>query len=244
MKILILVQGTFAPSYREIEETMRKTWIKSNTNPDITVKVYYGAFDPQGNILPVAGITIDKEEVKENSNGDIIVGAYDMTGPYFDPRGEKLIRSLEYISNNYEYDYLLRICNTSYIRPDKLYSYLLDRPRTKFYDGARNLYNYEYSFVSGHNSVMSKDCVELLVAHKEEYLESRYPEDLAVGYMLMHRLDYTKFEEEPFIPTHIPATVPGFNPKHFLEHRAYNYRFRGNSSKEMQEYHDFLLNTN
>lgn len=239
MKILILVQGTFAISYREIEKTMRRTWMNSITSPDILVKVYYGAFDPQGNLFPEAEIVVEKEQVTENKNGDIIVGAYDMMGPYFDPRGEKLIRALEY-SLKFEYDFVLRVCNTSYIRFDKLLTYLKNCPQKKFYDGARNLFNYKYYFVSGHNSIMSRDCVVNLVENKTEFLECRYPEDLAVGYFLMHKLNYTKFEEEPFIPTHIPATVPGFDANHFLDHRAYNYRFRGNSSKEMQEYHEFL----
>lgn len=243
MKILILVQGTYSPSYREIEKIARTTWVESNNSPDVTIKFYYGAYDQQGILLPEAGLTIEKEEVKENVDGDIIVGAYDMTGPYFDPRGEKLIRALEY-SLKYEYDYVLRVCNTSYIRINKLLEYISNQPREKFYDGARNLYDYKYFFVSGHNSIMSRDCAEILVENKQAYLELTYPEDLAVGYILMHKLNYTKFLEEPFTPTHIPATVPGFNPQHFLNHRAYNYRFRGNSSTEMNEYHKFIINSN
>lgn len=244
MKVLILIQGTYATSYTEVERTIRETWIQSNSNPDIIVKFYYGNYDQEGRPLLSSGVDLQKEEVRENYRGEIIVGAYDMMGPYFDPRGEKLIRTLEYSVKNYKFDFLLRVCNTSYIRPDKLVSYLETQPRTKFYDGARNLYNFKYSFVSGHNSIMSRDCVELLVQNKQEYLECRYPEDLAVGYFLMHKLNYTKFEEEPFVPTHIPATVPEFDPEHFFNHRAYNYRFRGNSSAEMEKYHQFLVNKN
>lgn len=243
MKILILVQGTFEPNYNEIEKVARKTWVESNSSSNIKIKFYYGAFDRESKLIPEARINIDKQEVKQNNNGDIIVGAYDMTGPYFDPRGEKLIRTLEY-SLKYKYDFVLRICNTSYVRTDKLYEYLKLQPRENFYDGARNLHNYKYFFVSGHNSVMSRDCAELLVKNKKDYLECRYPEDLAVGYLLMHKLNYTSFSKEPFIPTHINATDPGFDPEHFFNHTAYNYRFRGNSSKEMQDYHNFLLTKN
>jgi hypothetical protein len=243
MKVLILIQGTYEPNYSEIEKVAHETWAESTINPDINIKFYYGAFNREGKLISEAQLSVAKQEVNENNNGDIIVGAYDMIGPYFDPRGEKLIRTLEY-SLKYEYDFVLRVCNTSYIRTDKLYEYLKLQPRKNFYDGARNLYKYKYYFVSGHNSVMSRDCAELLVQNKKDYLECRYPEDLAVGYILMHKLNYTSFGKEPFTPTHIFATDPGFDPEHFFNHIAYNYRFRSHTPKEMQDYHNFILTKN
>jgi len=245
MKTLILIQGTYDEKYVDTEQTVRETWFKDISSSNITAKFYYGAYDRQGEILPQTKVAIQKEQVLENENGEIIVGTYDLcSGDYFDPRGEKLIRVLEYVLNNYEFDYLLRVCNTSYIRIDKLEEYTSTIPRTHFHDGARNMYDSKYYFVSGHNSIMSRDCVEQLVNIKEEFLQSRYLEDLAVGYFLMHKLNYTSFIEGEFIPTHVFAFDSQFNPKAFYNHRAYNYRFRANISEKMSEYHNFLVNHN
>jgi hypothetical protein len=57
-----------------------------------------------------------------------------------------------------------------------MYNYLSKLPKEKIYSGARNCYNYDTYFVAGHNVFMSRDVVNVLVNHKKEYLESKYPE--------------------------------------------------------------------
>ena len=245
MKTLILIQGTFHKEYNEIEKAMRNTWIK-DTEDGIDVKFYYGLFDDQDKVLTDAKCSVEKSEVKENENGDIIVGAYDVLGNYFDPRGEKLLRAYEYILNTYDYDFILRICNTSYIIHSKLRDYIKTINPYRFYDGARNKYQDKYFFVAGHNSMLSRDCVEKLVENKKEFLECRFLEDVAVGYFLMHKLNYCSWGkdniDDSFIPTHIFAYVDDFNPNGYINNIAYNYRFRRHNSKEVYELYNFAKN--
>lgn len=244
MKILILIQGTFDKTYSDIEHVVRSTWYNDLGSDSMYAKFYYGAFDNENNLISESGVDIKKEQVIENSNGDIIVGCFDLLGNHFDPRGEKFIRSLEYVYNSYEFDYILRVSNTSYIIPEKLEQYIENIPMHNFYDGARNLYNYKYFFVSGHNSLMSKDCVRKLIEIKEDFLNCRYLEDVAVGYFLMHKLKYTSWSEnnidDNFIPTHILAYLDDFHPENYRNNIAYNYKFRFDLSKKMFNFHTYL----
>jgi hypothetical protein len=75
-------------------------------------------------------------------------------------------------------------------------NYINTLPKTKVYDGAKNMYNHEYYFITGHNVLMSRDTVEILVKHKNEYLALPYPEDLATGRLLIHDLEFTNFSEQ------------------------------------------------
>jgi hypothetical protein len=104
--------------------------------------------------------------------------------------------ALEDCVDNFEFDYIQRISNTTYVDVEKMQLYLNQLPRTKIYNGARNMYNYEYYFVAGHNVFMSRDVVKLLVNHKDRYLESQYPEDLAAGKIIIHDTGYVNFEEQ------------------------------------------------
>ena len=67
--------------------------------------------------------------------------------------------ALEYCLKNFEFDYIQRISNTSYVDVEKMQLYLNKFSRSKVYNGARNMYNYQYYFVAGHDVIMSKDVV-------------------------------------------------------------------------------------
>ena len=134
----------------------------------------------------------------------MICGTYDYRYPLDhshytinpDARSRKFIMALEYCLKNFEFDYIQRISNTSYIDVEKMQLYLNELPRIKIYNGARNMYNYQYYFVAGHDVIMSRDVVELLVNYKDIYLESQYLEDLAAGKILIHDIKYVSFEDQ------------------------------------------------
>jgi hypothetical protein len=208
-KTIILNQATLHPSYQDVDDIAYTTW-GSTKNPDVRVIHYYGKYDQ--NLNPTDKFAALPEDGGVVMNGDnvMVIGTYDNTYPADHPRhsiipdarNEKFILALEYCLNNFEFDYIQRICNTSYIDVEKMAAYFDQLPRTKIYNGARNLYNYEYFFVAGHNVFMSRDVVQLLVNHKEEYLASSFPEDLAAGKILMHDTGYINFDEHTQDNTH------------------------------------------
>lgn len=217
-KILVLNQATLNSNYRVLEDAFRNTWA-SNKDERFKAIHYYGKYNQDYTITDIfKNIPEDGKVTIENDN--LIVGTYDNSYPPHheiykrvlnskliyklgdteykinDSRGEKLIRSLEYCLNNFEFDFLLRICSTTYVDVNKMLSVLDSIKPYKVYDGARNMYNYEYYFVAGHTSLMSRDVVEQAVLNKELYLDSPYPEDLALGKLIMHDLNYTSFTDQ------------------------------------------------
>jgi hypothetical protein len=203
IKTIILNQGTLHPDYQNIDILAPITW-GATQNPNVRPINYYGKYDHNGNLtnkfldLPKDG------EMMMSGGNTLIIGTYDNIYPSTHPRhsiipdtrGEKFILALEYCLNNFEFDYIQRISNTTYVDVEKMQLYLNQLPRVKIYNGARNLYNNQYAFVSGHDVIMSRDVVELLVNCKDQYLESQYPEDLAAGKILMHDIGYVNFDDQ------------------------------------------------
>ena len=202
MKTIILNQGTLHPDYQDVDNMAYTTW-GSTQNPDVKVINYYGKYDHNGDLTSKFPNLPEDGEILMYDN-IMICGTYDyrypLDHPHYiinpDARGEKFIMALEYCLKNFEFDYIQRISNTSYVDVKKMQLYLNEFPRNKIYNGARNMYNYQYYFVAGHDVIMSRDVVELLVNYKDIYLESQYLEDLAAGKVLMHDIEYVNFEDQ------------------------------------------------
>jgi hypothetical protein len=238
-KVLILNQSTLHPKYEEIEKLARSTWASIN-NPNVKIIHYYGKYDSSYNVTQKFEILPDDGKCILVDN-ELIIGTYDDTYPInhdrrkinHDARNEKFILALEYCINNFQFDYILRISNTSYIDITKMYNYISTLPKDKIYSGARNMYNNEIYFVAGHNVFMSYDVVKLLVNHKEEYLKSKYPADLATGKLLMYDLDYTSFDYQdsvtPYNTTHcdVVSMDPSLIKLHDLD-SIFSYRIQSN----------------
>jgi hypothetical protein len=239
-KTIILNQATLHPDYQGVDNKGKETW-GSIINPDVRIIHYYGKYDSNGELTTKFDTLPEDGECLLYDENTLIIGTYDNNYPSDHPRhsiipdarNEKLILALEYCINNFEFDYLLRICNTTYVDVNKMADYFDALPRTKVYDGARNLYNYETFFVAGHSAYMSHDVVDLLVQHKEDYLASSYPEDLATGQIIIHDLEYTSFDyldtkynyhpSHFFVTTETPETISlHSNPSIFcyrIQHR-------------------------
>jgi hypothetical protein len=202
VKTIILNQGTLHPDYQSVDDLSYTTW-GSTKNPNVKVINYYGKYEQNGELTNKFSKLPEDGEVLLYNN-TMICGTYDFRYPSSHPqyiinqdaRSEKFIMVLEYCLKNFEFDYIQRISNTSYVDVEKMQLYLNDLPRNKIYNGARNMYNYQYYFVAGHDVIMSRDVVELLVNNKHHYLKSPYPEDLAVGKLLMHDIKYVSFEDQ------------------------------------------------
>ncbi|MCP4456863.1 MAG: hypothetical protein GY816_02370, partial [Cytophagales bacterium] len=231
-KIIILSQMTKDPSYQEIQNFSLRTWMNHN-NPNVKIINYYGAFDCNGNIFQEFNKEIRKGQAEFINENTLVIGTYDkLNNSYFDPRGEKFIIALEYCLKNLEFDFIFRISSTNYIDIQKLSKHLDSLPRQKVYNGCRNMYDHKYKFVSGFHCIMSRDVVEKLVEYKDEYLSLKYPEDLAAGMILIHKLNYVNFEEQDEFVTHKNLGGPGWEQIENLYENSseinnapfYNYR--------------------
>ena len=261
-KVLILNQATFDPDYFIIDALSRTTW-SYRTHPDVHTIHYYGSKDSRGDTfsgfkhLPAENSCTVYSPTLSNYNNEIMVcDSYDVlnSSVHVDPRNIKLIMAYEYALNNYDFDFVVRVCNTTYVDIPKMHRFFDNYPRkTRVYNGARNLYNYDYYFVSGFGNYMSRDVVEQLVNHKEEFLQLTEPfniEDLAVGYMVMHRLECAENGKAGYVDSdtinHVLArdyindfTVDQYNP----DDDAFMYRF-GLTAENIERYmqlHNMLI---
>jgi hypothetical protein len=239
-KIIILNQATIFHNYSQIDALSRTTW-GLYKHPDVKCIHYYGAYDIDDR--PVTGFPYipAKGEVAMFDDDRMLVGTNDTHGPYFDPRGEKMMLAYEYCLKHFDFDFILRICNTSYIDIEAMVKYFNSIRKERIYDGTRNLYNNEISFVTGFNSYLSRDTVEKVVEHKQDYLDIKLPEDLALGKLIMHDLKYTNFEDQPQIDIHVLATEPGFKPDSFVGSERFNYRFRSHTVDEYVAFHNYMV---
>jgi hypothetical protein len=240
-KVLILNQATVDPSYNVMDYLSRNTWTL-NSHPDVRTIHYYGGYDSNHNPINKFPV-VPRGETQLIDNDILVCGTNDTLGDYFDPRGEKMIMAIEYCLKNFEWDFMLRICNTSYIHIPKLHKFLSKLPKEKIYDGARNMYNSEIYFVAGFNSYMSRDTAELLIQNKETYLASRYLEDLALGDVIFHQLKHTSFDTQTHYSTYVWASEEDFQPDHFLQNTdVFNYRFRSHTPEKLIRFHEHVMN--
>jgi hypothetical protein len=249
-KIIILNQCTTEPRWQEVDQLGQNTWGKV-THPDVKMFHYYGAFDSNGKPYDRFSNIPNRGEIAILPNNIMVCGVEDVLGNYFDPRGERYIMALEYCLNNFEFDYIYRTTCTSYIDIYKMYNFFNKlKIKEKFYDGLRNMYEYQYLFTSGYHVMLSRDVVEVIVEHKDEYLKLELPEDVAVGALLIHTLKYASFENNPDHNTSAtPLGNSGFNHKNYLNTSVFNYRLNTNLGEQLLEIHNYLennreLNTN
>lgn len=249
-KILVLNQCAVSPAYNEIDSLSKTTWSKI-CHPDVDVYHYYGAFDSENNPIQTLGELPEKGTVRVNhidSNNILVCGTNDMPtlrdGVLVDPRAEKLILAYEYCVNHLNFDFIVRICNTTYLDTKILHRVLDGLPRReRIYDGARNVYNYEYPFCGGFSNYMSRDCAEQLVSHKNDYLslpKHLLIEDLAVGTILMHQLKYSYWDEHHII-THTNAYDGNYDVESYdPSGTVFSYRFRSGTVEKYKKLHQIV----
>lgn len=92
----------------------------------------------------------------------------------------KTLKAFEYVLNNFEFDYLIRPNVSTYVRIDKIYEYLLNKSRTKFYCGPKNNYD-GITYPSGTNMMFSRDIIEIIVKGKDQIKYNEWADDWCIG---------------------------------------------------------------
>jgi hypothetical protein len=94
----------------------------------------------------------------------------------------KTLEAFEYVLKHFEFDYLLRTNQSSYINKERYIKWLEDKPKENFYSGLVGK-NQGKTFVSGAAMTFSKDLIENLVSRKND-LPPNTVDDVAIAQML------------------------------------------------------------
>ena len=156
MKLLILIiANDDIPLYIKLQDTWRERLKK-----DINIDYYFIKANPSlSQDIEISNDTIFVK-CEENLNPGILI---------------KTIKSIQYCYT--EYDFVLRTNLSSFYIPEKLYSYLLDKPHEQFYHACIGTHN-GIRFGSGCGFILSKDVCELLttidINSPQHYLDDVY----------------------------------------------------------------------
>lgn len=158
MKLMVLILGAKSGQYPEIINNSLATW-GSLRNKNIMVIPYYGS-DNQKNEL---------------SNGELILATNDLHILTKTLMAFEI--ALKYLPH---FDYLIRPNASTYVRLDKLYQFLLDKPRQKYYAGHKQTIE-GITYASGTYMIYSRDIVQELVNNFEKIFEREWSDDWTIG---------------------------------------------------------------
>ena len=191
MKIIILIISNKAPHY----DQMKEIW-KKYMNKHINIKCYFIEFNNN----------IDKNIILDEINNTILIKGNES---YIPGILDKTIKSIQYIiSQNIEFNYILRTNLSTFVVLDKLYNYLLNNPID--YGGPlgiiSNLPEYKKYidkidetnrfFPSGTGILMSKIVINKLLENIPDYI---FIDDLSIGFALSRYFKFNVLERQDFI---------------------------------------------
>jgi hypothetical protein len=162
-QVVIVVLGADG-KYAELIKTIRETWGKAGL---CEVLYCYG--------YRAAGPRPEFNEVLEIDD-NLLCGCSEN----LDNIGIKNVLSLEHILNTRNPDYVFRCCCGSYIHQKGLLSFIMDKPKEKFYCGVK-AHTQGTDFASGSGYFLSKDLIRFAVDHKEELMAAKEIDDVALG---------------------------------------------------------------
>jgi hypothetical protein len=171
-KCIILVASS---NIEEFYKEPRNIWKKyMNLNPDIKVFFVYGKNTSEGlQIENNIDLVYDIEE-KHKSSGFL----------------KKTLKAMEYINENYEYDYILRTNSTCFWDLNKLVYTLDELPKNNIYYGKKLDHEAATDFVSGSDYLLSKDVIKQLLDTQNDidYNITEW-DDVTLGYHLTNTLN-------------------------------------------------------
>jgi len=164
MKILISVLSCHTcTTYNLLKEAQCNTWAKE-TIPETDIVFYYGN--------PLKQNT-GKEWYFNHSEGLMEIGY-------------KTIAMFEHALQTKEFDYLFRPNSSLYVNQHKLVEWLTDKPLTNFASGLNGVGVDKILFLHGSGYILSRDVVELIVKHKDEWNHSLI-DDVAIGDLMLKK---------------------------------------------------------
>lgn len=159
-KVLILVLSHDKPPYNKMVDTAIETW--DSVEVENTETVYY--FDGT-----------------RNNTGKFI---YVNVDSGFLSMGRKTVAALEYVLNNYEFDYIARIHSSIYCDKAALAEYIQNLPDKDYFAGsvAESANKFQYVW-GGTGFIISKDVVQRIVYNKLQW-QHKYMEDESMSLLV------------------------------------------------------------
>lgn len=155
--ITIVVSSVLDPWINIENNGIRETWLTKKDDNNL-VLFYYGGVDE---------LKVDNDKIFLPQEEGFI------------NMGKKTILLLEYILQNYEFNYIFKTNTSSYIDLNLLNEYIIDKPKENLYSGIVGNHN-GIEFVSGCGVLLSKDMVELFVNNKDK-VRHDIIEDVSMG---------------------------------------------------------------
>jgi hypothetical protein len=93
------------------------------------------------------------------------------------------LSALDYITSNFDYDFIVRTNVSSYWNTSRLITVLNSMPRTDLFMGlvgTTSIHDFQLNFVSGAGMIMSRDVVEKILLNRFS-LDFSYIDDVAIG---------------------------------------------------------------
>lgn len=181
MKVLILVQSVDKPDFIRLREAQQQTW-DSVELPDVKT-VYY----LPGNIDDVLeGNTL---RIRQQLHWSFMFATF-----------AKALRHML----KYEWDYVFKTDNSTYVDKAKLHEILLTKPRTKYYGGMDFPWKipgmHTMPFFWGDGYVLSRDMAEYIVqCYNKAPFKGNQEDDIVVAMIMQDKADWD-FSLEIYIP--------------------------------------------
>lgn len=251
MRVILLAQGTFHDSYQMINNASMETWMVSS-HPNVKMFMYCGNYGENGvlykDLIEPGCVEFGKELVCNCT--DLSMGVDD--DKTVDYRSVKFIEALEYCLQNYEFDYIFRTGNTSYVDVNGMYETIDKLPRTGVYGGQKcKIEGQDWSFIAGHNTILSRDLVEKLVNDKHLFINGGDTyEDIYIGKVITNIRNY--IDEDDIIDimhflclriydNGIKLQDPENVINNMVKPHIWNYRFSPHHYEEMRQFHKLYI---
>tara|TARA_B110000444_G_scaffold260638_1_gene308413 strand:- start:1279 stop:2544 length:1266 start_codon:yes stop_codon:yes gene_type:complete len=188
MKILNPILHAKTDKFERIANISRKTWM-SNKHKDIFSFFYTGG--SQKTYIDNDILHLDCEDTW--IPGDLTINRVSTI---------KMIKMLEFCFNNYDFDFIFRTSNSTFVNYVNLFNCIDEISTKEFYgglltDSGKKFHsnNEDISYALGHAVILDKKFIELILNNKNRLLEYNMIDDIALG----------KFALESNIkPIHIP----------------------------------------
>lgn len=156
MKVLIMVLSGADPLYRKLMLGQQQTWDSINVKGVETIYYYGGAAKTYHNF----GCT------------EIVCACPDI----YNMMHWKFKMALDHIWE-LDFDFIFRTNSSTYVRKEKIYEFLKDKPKEKYYAGVDG-----GGYASGTGAILSRDCAKII---KDQFIDEPSPsEDSLMGVYL------------------------------------------------------------
>lgn len=214
MKLAVISQQALDPTYIEIGDLQNKYCISKFVEKGIPAYRHIGTLDTQGNVIPsFTNNFIDEYYYYDKETNLLYLRCKDFLEPDtgLDPRGYKTYYAFKYLIENVDFDILFTTNCTSYLDVEGIIRIANTFNTPRLYTGAMSGWEeINLWFCVSAYAFISRDLVEKIVEHKEQYLhcttkESYYRnafvyEDVCIGTIFRDLGLNLRYQDQPHFP--------------------------------------------